>query len=418
MLVGISDGLWRGMVLMALALAPGLAPVDVAPSPSNTVAALRCVFVVVVIGAVAWAVAAWRRFAPGSAASVAGTLVVVLGLGVFWPSERWPLSRGLWLVAPMVWSCLALGAGRLVAALNRRRPPRRRIWVTAAPLGTAMAGVLSLAAAAPRLRSRDVLLMANPGFEPAAMQEAARLERSGDPERAIGRLRACADANPRACACLAGAVPIALDRRRWADVLAWTGRKGPCVAVARLSGVRAEALAGVGRIEESVETARSALQRFAADPNAAYALAIASRIRGDRVAADRYAQQAIGSGRGNVARLFLGMLRMEGGDFAGSRREFESVIANDPQNVAARYDVALLEQKEDHYGRAREGYLRVLDLDPDFVDARYNLVLLTIGIGAKAEARQHLIELERIAPSDPRIPRLQSVLSVDAQPRP
>jgi tetratricopeptide (TPR) repeat protein len=418
MLVGISDGFWRGAVLIALALAPGLAPVDVAPSPSNTVAALRCVFVVVAIAAAAWALGAWRRFSPVSAASLAGTLAVALGLGVFWPNDRWPLSRGLWVVAPMAWSCLALAAGRLVVAFDRWRHARRRRWATVAAIGTAMAGALSLAAAAPRLRSRDVLLMANPGFEPAAMQEAARLERTGAHDRAIDRLRACADTNPRACACLSAAVPIALDRRRWAEVLAWTGRQGPCVRAGRLSGARAEALAAVGRIDQAVETASSALQRFAADPSAAYALAIASRIRGDRVAADRYAQRAIGSGRGNAARLFLGTLRMEGGDFAGSRSEFESAIASDPQNVAARYDVALLEQKENHYGRAREGYLRVLDLDPDFADARYNLVLLTIGIGAKAEARQHLIELERIAPSDPRIPGLQSVLSVDARDRP
>jgi tetratricopeptide (TPR) repeat protein len=273
-------------------------------------------------------------------------------------------------------------------------------------------------AASPRLRSCDVFLAANPGFEPAVLQEATRLDQEGRRDQAQARLARCADENPRACTCLSSAIPAALDAHRFSEVVGWTDRAAACISARRLWGARAEALAGAGRVEDATRSANLALQAFAGDPHAAYALAIGRRARGDARGAEQAAEQAIASGRGNEARLFLGTLRMSTGDLAGARAAFEAALSSDPRSAPAAYDIALLDQRANHYRRAREGYLHALELDPELVDARYNLVVLTMGVGARDEARHHLSELVRAAPDDPRIPGLESALSSGGAPPP
>jgi tetratricopeptide (TPR) repeat protein len=177
-----------------------------------------------------------------------------------------------------------------------------------------------------------------------------------------------------------------------------------------LLGVRAEALAGAGSIDDAVRTANAALQLEERDPHAAFARALVSLRRGDTVESIRFAREAVGWNRGTEARVFLAGLLIQSGDLAAAESELKDALAADPASAAAVYDLALVAQTRGQYRLAREGYLHVLALDPSAIDARYNLVVLTHSIGADAEASSHLDEMAKVSPSDPRIAPLRSIL--------
>ncbi len=403
------DALWRGVALLALALAPYAAPADVPAASSLSVEALRLAVSGLLLAGVALALRTLRH---PLAAVPALAVVTAIILGVALPAERWPLSRAVWIMAPITWCALAVVSSLVVArvaglALSRRM----RIGISVLTLAI---GAVGLAGAAPRLRSAKVLLAGNPGFEPAALEHARALEQAGLGDAANEVLRKCASSNAAACECLSRAVGNALATHRYEDVVASTQRaKSSCVVSAALLGKRAEALASLGMTDQAMKTAEGAMQATDHDAFAAYARALASRSRGEDEQAKRFARQAVGWGRGSEARVFLGVLEMQSGDLSGAEDEFQAVLESDPKNVPAAYDAALLAQTKGQYRAAREGYLHVLALDPDSVDARYNLAVLTHGIGANSEARHHADEMAKIAPADPRLAGLRTVLSED-----
>jgi tetratricopeptide (TPR) repeat protein len=184
-----------------------------------------------------------------------------------------------------------------------------------------------------------------------------------------------------------------------------------CKAGSRALGLRAEALAGNGRLDEASALADGVLAGDPADPHALYAKAAVAQARRDRAAAIALATRAAEAGRGAPAHLLAGFLLVQAGDLDRAAERFQALLALDPDNAAAVYDLALIAHHRNRYRDAREGYLRVLRLDPRNFDARYNLVVLTHDARADMEARHHLDKLEQIDPNDPRIGPLRRMLA-------
>lgn len=415
-MTAVVDALWRALALLALAVAPYAAPAGVPPASSVVVVVLRAL---AVLAFAAGAVIALRWLTVRSrvaAATCVASLAVAVALGVFLPYTRWPLTRAVWFVAPFVWASVALAAGAFVDAFAGERGSRGvRVG---ASVGALVLGAAGLAVAAPRLASRRVVLAANPGFEPIAVDEAQALARSGQTAAARDVLAKCVEANRDACDCLAGALPSALAARDYAGVLAWTERASPrCVRPAQSLGARAEALAETGRADDAGKTADAALASGDRDAHAAYAKALVAASQGKTDQAIRFARQAEGWGRGPDAAVLLGRALAQSGDLEGAERELTAASASDPTNVAALLALASLAEQRHQYHRAREGYLRVLAVDHDAIEARYRLAVMTHAIGADAEARHHVDEMAKIAPSDPRIPPLRSILAASAAPK-
>src|SRR6185369_13562429 len=118
---------------------------------------------------------------------------------------------------------------------------------------------------------------------------------------------------------------------------------------------------------------------------------------------------------GDGARAVLGLVRYYQGDLTGARAAFEAMLANEPDDLDATYNLALVAQKQDHYGEARRLYLTVLRATPKHLQARYNLALLAHSIGADQEAKHHLELLEKAAPADPLVATLREALAKPTQ---
>jgi tetratricopeptide (TPR) repeat protein len=204
-------------------------------------------------------------------------------------------------------------------------------------------------------------------------------------------------------------VPLALDLGLYDAVPdALDSMAGPC---ADCDGMRAEALAGVGRIEEARHLARRAAKARVDDRHAAMALALAERRR-DRRAAMEQAKRALLFGRGAPAQVLLAELHLELGQLELAEQELRPVIEADAQNATAQLGQARIADIRERYRDAREGYFRALELRPDYVEARYRLAKLVHRAGARDEARHHLEKLRAVAPpGDPRLIELEQTLA-------
>ncbi len=220
-------------------------------------------------------------------------------------------------------------------------------------------------------------------------------------------------AGGRSCEQVESEIAKQLDDDKGAAALALAdGAPDRCKALPAMRGRRAEALVRMGKNQEAWAEGAAVLAAGSLDPYATYAVAQAQHATGDFAKARANAQAAVQRGRGPAAQLLLGILAYKVGDYDTARRAYGALIAANPNDVAAIYNLALLDQQSNRYRDAREGYLRVLRLDPNHVDARYNLVLLTNAAGATMEAQHHLRKLEELAPNDPRVVRLEDMLAV------
>ena len=176
-------------------------------------------------------------------------------------------------------------------------------------------------------------------------------------------------------------------------------------------GLHAEALARSGNLGADADASR-ALAANPSDPYALYAGALLA-WRAKRPDASELAEQAVGAHRGASAQLLKGLIAYDAGKLDSAEQAFRAALAEDPSNVEAVYDLALVEHRAQRYLPAREGYLRVLKLAPDHADARFNLALLAHSIGAEAEARHHLEKLRSSSKDAAQVARLEAALAED-----
>jgi tetratricopeptide (TPR) repeat protein len=274
---------------------------------------------------------------------------------------------------------------------------------------------LGLAASFRRVGTADALLRLavkqEPGSEVLSVRLAKDIARHRDRRGAEDVLRACAVANPNACQCALPALASLLDRSAYQDAGGLLVHlSNGCRQAPGAPGMLAEALAGGGETTAARQAADIALGKNRKDPRAIYAKALLAQREGDEDAARSLLEQAIAAGRGARARVDLGLIHYRRAELVPARRQFEAALRDDPDDVHAIYDLALVDQIENRYHQAREGYLRVLRLEPRNADARFNLGVLTHGAGALGEAKHHLVELQKVAPQgDQRVVALQKL---------
>ena len=408
MLFALSDAAWRVVVLLALGVAPYAAPVGAAGARTYTEALLRLAVFLVLACLGTGVVRRTGRTRPRLALAVAAVVVTLPLTSLLFAGERGPLARGAWVAAPLVWGALALALSG--AAGGRAGVHARTFAVLAVALG-----VGSLVLAVPRLRARDALwaraFEVDPGDESAARAVATRARTRGDTRGAFATWTACHAARPMACACADGVAETGLDLGRFAESKDALAATPSCPRDARRIGLAAEALIGTRDVDAGLREAEAALALDADEPHAAYARAWGRYQKGDLAGARPEADRAVKLGRGAPAQLLEGLLFYGAGDLEHALTAFRAVLAADPNDVQATYDVALVAQKKNQYREAREGYLRTLRLDPTMSDARYNLVVLTHDLGATMEAAHHADEFAAAYPHDPRIATLRRLVA-------
>jgi tetratricopeptide (TPR) repeat protein len=418
-LIPLSVALVRGLALLWLALAPYAAKIEVAAPRSPLEAAVYLVIALTLLGAFGYAVTRYAAQSRMGAALAALAVLEALVLGSVFRGARAPLGRGLIWVFPAVWGAIAFNAAGPLADFaargQDRKAPAARERVGWA-LTALVLGVLGVAASYRRLGSAEALLATanknEPGDEVLALRLAKNLGARGDERAAEATLRACVDANPEACGCGMPVLKSSLDRGAYTEagavLVRWVAR---CRELPRVPGMLAEALAGGGELTAAHQAADIALAKDRSDPYALYAKALLAERAADPTLAQGLLEQSIAAGRGDRALVDLGRLRYQAGDLGAARRLFEAALQGDPNDIAALYDLALVDQIQNRYHDAREGYLKVLRLDPRNLDARFNLAVLTHGVGANGEAKHHQAELEKAAPpGDTRVAALRRLL--------
>ena len=76
---------------------------------------------------------------------------------------------------------------------------------------------------------------------------------------------------------------------------------------------------------------------------------------------------------------------------------YKEVLALDPENVFAYYNLGVIHQTRGRAGAAEDHYQQALDIDPDFVPALFNVAVLRTEAGELLEAAdlyRQIIELE------------------------
>jgi tetratricopeptide (TPR) repeat protein len=251
----------------------------------------------------------------------------------------------------------------------------------------------------------------NPGTRPSGAigTLVGDLEKAGRSSAAKRVNEACA--NGSTCPCRQAAALAALNADMHQHALSALTTEDACANEPKTLGMLAEASARSGKSDEAINQANAVLQKTANEPFASYALAFAQWAKGDAASGQQNATLAAASGRGSAAHLLLGLIAFRANDLGKAKQEFEKMLAEDPNDVDALYNLALIAQRQDRYREAREGYLKVLALGPTHLDARYNLAVLTQSIGATNEAQHHAKKLEQAAgPNDERVTKLKQLL--------
>jgi tetratricopeptide (TPR) repeat protein len=211
------------------------------------------------------------------------------------------------------------------------------------------------------------------------------------------------------CGCVTGATRALLDGDIGKEALTLL-QAAPTLCGQPPAGMRAEAL-----VHAEDAGAKAAAQAAVAadpqDPFAHQALALLAYRDGRQPEAMKEASLARGAGRGGAALLLQGLVSFTDGDLIAAERAFAELVKLSPADLIARYDLALVAQKLGRFHDSREGYLSVLADDPKNLDARFNLGVLTWQAGATDEARHHLDKLREVAPKgSDLVPRLEAML--------
>lgn len=79
------------------------------------------------------------------------------------------------------------------------------------------------------------------------------------------------------------------------------------------------------------------------------------------------------------AALEAGLAAHAQGDLTGAAEHYDEVLAHDPTNKYAFYNLALIDEASGNYGLAEEKYRQALETDPAYEPALFNLAILRTG---------------------------------------
>jgi tetratricopeptide (TPR) repeat protein len=401
----VAETLGRAAALLALAaLPPFLSPAPAPPASPLLEGALAAIALALLVAA---AVRFRARLAAPDARAGAGLLVAAvlasIACAAVFRGERAPLGRGVLFVAVPLWGGLAVIAG---AVAQRRLDESFRLRRVTAAVLVAATGVALLAASARWLFTPEQMwwtALAKDGGNEAAVEALTRPAARAHEQAALLRvLDRCLEVVPDACACRA--------RRADADIhdhaidLAVTDARAAaerCPGSVAVRATLAAALAFHGDGEQAEQQARLGLQA-SDDPRLHYALALAYDREGRHDDALPEARLAVDRGAGRDAGVLLAFLLINAGELDAATKVLAPLVAADPADAEAQYDLALVADKQNRFNSARQGYLAALRADGKLADARYNITLLTLRHGIIDEARHHARQFREVFPNDPR----------------
>ncbi|APR83584.1 Peptidyl-prolyl cis-trans isomerase [Minicystis rosea] len=402
----------RAAGLLALAAAPPLFSPEPSPPANLILEALvaAVALAAVVIGAVRFhRQIATRTALVGAALLVVAVIAALVSAALFRGSSG-PLGRGLLWVAVPLWAGLAVIAG--VVAERRFAPSFPRKALVASVMGL---GVVLLATQVGWLFAPDQMwwqaLRKDGGNSVAAEAIIKRRLRTRSFPAAVEILDRCLVASPGSCACLARRASVGVLMGAAEQALK-DGREAVAACPNDPSAVTAliAALSFHGDSVEAEAAARDAIGKHD-DPRYHYALAIAYDRQGRRPEALDEAKKAVDGGAGRDAMLLLGALAIQAGDLETAQKALAPLVAVDPDDAEAQYDLALIADRRDDYNKARQGYLAALHAAPTMIDARYNVALLALRHQVVDEAKHHAQRFSQAAPADPRNARLAALIA-------
>ena len=401
----VAETLVRAVALLALAVAPPfLSPAPAPPESPLLEGALAAVALAALIAAaVRFRARHAARDALAGAALLVAAVVASLVCAAVFRGERAPLGRGVLFVAVPLWSGLAVVAGvvaerRLRASFRHKRLAATVLVVSAcAAVFTASAGWLF----SPEKMWWSALR--KDGRNTAAVEALTRsAARAHDQAALVGVLDRCLELQPDACACHARRAEAEVRSHALDQALADArAASASCPANVSVRATLAAVLAYHGDGEQAEQEAHAALKE-SDDPRLHFALALAYDREGRHDEAMTEAKLAVERGAGRDAAVQLAFLEINAGDLDGATRVLVPLVAVDPGDAEAQYDLALVADKQDRFNAARQGYLAALRADRFLADARYNLTLLTLRHGIIDEARHHVRQFREVFPNDPR----------------
>jgi len=397
--------LLRAAQLLGLAIAPPL----LAPEPRPSDSPLAALLALLALGAITAAALRARSRIQTREATIAAILIVASVIisvicGAYFQGPRAPLGRGLLLVAIPLWAGLALMAGEAAALRGPKEDAKRRR--VPAFLGTIAVSIALLAASSGWLFAKQKMwwtTVLREGNVPRALDELiGQTPVGGDASAALSILDACVIAKPESCDCLARRAEVKLKTHdnpsAMVDARSATGRcpNHPAAIAALVTTLVA--------VNDAAEAERLARQALTTNDDAKlhYALALALDQQGRPAEALAEARRAIELGAGRDAHLAAGAIAIRENDLETATKVLTPLVANDPKDAEAAYDLALVADKKNDYNHAREGYLAALRADPKLAIARYNLALLTLRNGVLEEAGHHAKKFVELMPNDPR----------------
>lgn len=398
----VGDALVRAVVLLGLAAAPpwlSPEPGPIATPPTRVIAAL-------LLAACFYGLVRLRARLHGKLARLGLALLGAAALAAlvraFVRDESAPLGGGVFYVAAPLWVGLAF----LAADLAERRFGQRLRHSRPIALSLVILSGASLMLSAPWLLSRQQSWLEVLRREPEALFAVEALLREPLDAKAYDTasalVDACFSAAPDGCACHAGRAEVAM--RLHAAPSALVHARAACERCPDNIGVRAvlaEALTLHGEAELAEQEARSALAKGSA-ARLHHALAMALDRQGRSMEAVEEAERAVALGAGRDSVLLLGALWVTAGDLEKATTTLLPLVAADPRDAAALYNLALIADRRGDYNRARRGYLETLRADPGLASARYNLAVLAHRHHVREEARHHAQSFVESFPDDPR----------------
>jgi tetratricopeptide (TPR) repeat protein len=154
----------------------------------------------------------------------------------------------------------------------------------------------------------------------------------------------------------------------------------------------------------------------AAEAEAHYLRALEYEAAGRNVEAREEVDHAIALGAGRDAKLLAAKLAILREDLAGATALLEPLVAADPKDATAQYNLGLIAQRKGEYNRSRTAYLAALRADPNHAASRFNLAVLTWDAGVKEEAQHHARKFLELSPGDPRGAELAARVQLEQPP--
>jgi tetratricopeptide (TPR) repeat protein len=388
----------RALHLIALSFAPGWLHPDPRPEPAEGAGA----FALVILAALGWATARWGRHVATGLLAVA----VLSALGASALRKDTPLVESVPFVAPWIW-------GTLAAAIATRVPRHKRSFA----LGTMLVGAAVIGQWALTHGERRKIWAETLARDPShavALSGLGNLllaEKKSDNARLLAD--ACLDRTPESCVCLELRARALLSGESPSRALDLRGLGERCGTRGAAQALLAHAFAVTGDVERAREAADKARALGGtSDAELFYFVALANERAGNFAEAEAEAERAVAAGAGRDALLLLGAVRIARGDLKRAADALDELLKQDPSDVEAAFNRALVYDRLADYNGARQGYLAVLRIRPQHIDARYNLALLTLRAGVKAEARHHAERFIEAAPQDPRRKALESAVGI------